>query len=153
MLYVFSEHFLLQYGFRLNNIKTLGPVALFPRAAYPWYIAKLEDINEQSLCIFYLVKPKIDTLIIGTGDQEVPKSVVRTILDVTRKHRINIEILSTDLACTTFNFLQTQDRMVGAALVPPLFINFDAEDLAATQARDGKLFSMEKMSITAKYSE
>lgn len=142
----FIKSFRSQYGFRLNdNIKTLGPIVLFPRAVFPWHISCLEDINEDSLCIFYLTQPRVDTLIIGTGDQPITREIGRTILEVTRKHRINIEILSTETACTTFNFLNQQGRMVAAALVPPRFIPFNDDDVIATQSRDNKLFSMDKM--------
>lgn len=128
-----------------GSIKTLGPIVLFPRCVFAWNIARIEDINEDSLCIFYMIQPKIDTLIIGTGDKPITPAIGRTILEVTRKHRINIEILSTETACTTFNFLNQQGRMVAAALVPPIDVHLDDDDAIATQARDNKLFSIEKM--------
>lgn len=92
-----------------------------------------------------MIQPKIDTLIISIGDQPITPAIGRTILEVTRKHRINIEILSTETACTTFNFLNQQGRMVAAALVPPTNVRLDDDDGIATQARDDKLFSIEKM--------
>lgn len=126
---------------------SIGPIVLFPRSVFPWKIERLEDINEDSLCIFYLTEPKVDTLIIGTGDQPVTKEIAQTILEVTRKHRINIEILSTETACTTFNFLCNEGRMVGAALLPPRNVAVNDDDWIATQARTGKLFSMDNMTL------
>lgn len=138
----------MQYGFRLNeNIKTLGPIILFPRAVFAWHISCLEDINEDSLCIFHMVQPKMDTVIIGIGDKPVTAKIAKAILEMTRKYGINIEILTTEVACTTFNFLNQQGRMVGAALVPPRNIKISDHDVIATADRDGKLFRAEEMDL------
>lgn len=130
-----------------DNIKTIGPIILFPRAVFAWHISDLDDINEDSLCIFQMVQPKMDTVIIGTGDQPTTPKIAKAILEITRKYRINVEILTTEMACSTFNFLNQQGRMVGAALVPPRNIKICEDDNIETQDRLGTLFRIEGMEI------
>lgn len=94
-----------------------------------------------------MVQPKMDTVIIGIGDKPVTAKIAKAILEMTRKYGINIEILTTEVACTTFNFLNQQGRMVGAALVPPRNIKISDHDVIATADRDGKLFRAEEMDL------
>lgn len=87
-----------QYGFRLNNhIQAIGPIILFPRAVFSWNIESVERINSDSLCIFSLIQPKVDTLIIGTGEFETTSHIGQNILEISHHHKINVEILSTEL--------------------------------------------------------
>ncbi|XP_023227952.1 NADH dehydrogenase [ubiquinone] 1 alpha subcomplex assembly factor 3-like [Centruroides sculpturatus] len=48
------------FGFRLNNnLFVLGPLAIFPRSVLQWNVKTVDDINENSLSLFYLLEPKI----------------------------------------------------------------------------------------------
>lgn len=141
-------------GFRLNQgFVVLGPVAVFPRSIISWNVSNVDDINEDSLCLFHLVQPKLETLLISVGDVAVPKETVRCILDLTRKHNINVQILSTEQACNTFNFLNQQGKMVAAAMIPPRAIYFSDDDVVATQARDREFGTFDSMHLLTSHKK
>lgn len=92
-----SNIFFIQYGFRLSNsICAIGPIVLFPRSVFHWNIESVAEISEESLCMFHIVTPKIDTLIIGAGDQQVQPAISKQIFNFMRKHKINVEIHPTE---------------------------------------------------------
>ena len=92
-----------QYGFTINGkIKAMGPIVIFPKTIYSWNVEDHNEINEKSLSLFNLLDPKIDILIIGTGDQysktdpELPKWLIKNKIT-------NFEILKTVLSKIKFN--------------------------------------------------
>lgn len=48
-----------------------------------------------------MIQPKVDTLIIGVGSDEVTKNIGTTILKFAHEYKINVEILSTELVSQT----------------------------------------------------
>lgn len=54
------------------------------------------------------------------------RKVVTHLANVIRKHKIQVEIMSSELACPTFNFLHSEGRFVAAGIIPP--IDVDGED-------------------------
>ena len=49
-----------EYGFRINNnIRIIGPIAIFPKTVYRWNVGDVTEINEKSLSLFKLLDPKI----------------------------------------------------------------------------------------------
>ncbi|XP_073848228.1 NADH dehydrogenase [ubiquinone] 1 alpha subcomplex assembly factor 3 [Musca autumnalis] len=128
-----------QFGFRMNNdMVVIGPVAVFPRSLLSWNVNSVEDINEESLSLFTALEPKIDVLILGIGDQTPSPNISKEILSFMRKYKINVEVLRTEQACATFNFLNAENRMVASALIPPLHISYNENDLMATSVRKFK---------------
>ena len=67
-----------------------------------------------------------DILVIGVGDpgNKIDPKVIQYI----SSKKINIEVLSTEKACATFNFLNSESRCVAGALIPPTNIKFYDED-------------------------
>ena len=59
----------------------------------------------------------VDILIVGVGEKSTTLDVVTQ--QLIRKKGINLEVLPTEHACTTFNFLNVEKRYVAAALIPP----------------------------------
>lgn len=115
-------------GFRLSNgFRILGPCVLFPRSVLHWAINGVQELNEQSLALFPILEPKLDILILGIGEHGAKYD--KNIIKYLRSHRINVEILPTDQACSTFNFLNAERRVVAAGLIPPTFLQFENEDL------------------------
>ncbi|KAM7342749.1 NADH dehydrogenase [ubiquinone] 1 alpha subcomplex assembly factor 3 [Cochliomyia hominivorax] len=122
-----------QYGFRMNNdMVVIGPVAVFPRSLLSWNVESMDDINEESLSLFTALEPKLDLLIIGIGDQTATPSFSKKILSFMKKYKINVEVLRTEQACATFNFLNAENRMVATALIPPLHISYNENDVLGT---------------------
>lgn len=111
-------------GFRLNNgLFIFGPVALFPKSALQWKVNSSFDITEEALSLFTLLEPKLDVLVIGLGD--AGETLDMTVVQQLRKRRIGVEMHPTPIACTTFNFLNVEDRNVAAAMIPPRHITGD----------------------------
>lgn len=92
-----------QFGFRINkHVQVIGPIVLFPRAVFAWHVESPQKIDFDSLMIFGMVQPKVDTLIIGIGSDETTKNIGATILKFAHEFKINVEILSTELVCYEF---------------------------------------------------
>lgn len=106
-------------GFKLSNTHgVVGPCILFPRTILSWNVANAKDITPESLTLFSLLEPKLDVLVLGIGDGSI-KADEQKILTFCRRLGINVEILNTEEACATFNFLNGERRHVAAALIPP----------------------------------
>jgi len=106
-------------GFKLANMyNIIGPCVLFPRTVLSWNVASAKDITPESLTLFSLLEPKLDVLVIGTGDGSCKPDTPK-IVAYCRRLGINVEILRTEEACATFNFLNGEYRHVAAALIPP----------------------------------
>ncbi|KAL5289040.1 hypothetical protein ACFFRR_009316 [Megaselia abdita] len=132
-----------QYGFRLNNdLVVMGPMAIFPKSVLSWNVNNHHDINEDSLSLFCALEPKIDLLVLGIGDVPVTPELSKRILGFMRKHKINIEILKTEQACATFNFLSAESRVVAAALIPPAHITVNENDMLQSKLRQESLYKV-----------
>lgn len=117
-----------QRGFKLNNgMRVLGPMAIFPKTVLGWDVGSSKDISPAALALFAILEPKPDILVIGVGDQG--QGVPRETIQFLRMRKINMEILATDHACTTFNFLNVEGRRVAAVLIPPTRIIWTDSDV------------------------
>ncbi|CAG7831768.1 unnamed protein product, partial [Allacma fusca] len=76
-------------------------------------------------------------LIIGCGSATTINSDTLTEI---RSKGLNLEVLSTEYACTTFNFLNVENRSVAAAMIPPHKIQFVDEDIIKSQRKKKELF-------------
>ncbi|XP_041081371.1 NADH dehydrogenase [ubiquinone] 1 alpha subcomplex assembly factor 3 [Polyodon spathula] len=79
-------------------------------------VGHYKDISEDSLSLFYLLEPKIEILVLGTGDRV--ERLDPRILGFMKK-RIAVEVQDTANACATFNFLTSERRITAARLIPP----------------------------------
>lgn len=109
-------------GFRLNNgLFILGPMVIFPNSVLSWNVGNDADITLDTLSLFLHLEPKPDVLVIGTGDINIMNSASDSrILELLHKENICAEVLPTERACATFNFLNSEKRFVAAALIPPM---------------------------------
>lgn len=128
-------------GFRLNNgLFVVGPVALFPQTILSWNVADDHEINEKSLSLFLNLAPRLDILLIGMGDsrqQQHQNQTKQNIMEMLRNlkpgDRPNIEVLPTEKAVTVYNFLTSEKRFVGAAMVPPTYYTPNLFDMYRTE--------------------
>lgn len=95
-----------------------------------WNIDNFEQIDKKTLSLFPLLDPKIDILVLGIGDQQASPKFQRNILEFMRTCNISVEVLSTEAACTTYNFLVSEGRMVAGALIPPQTLAVNEDDYA-----------------------
>ncbi|KAK7868391.1 hypothetical protein R5R35_013678 [Gryllus longicercus] len=130
-----------QMGFRLNNgMVVIGPMAIFPKTVLSWNIDSVTKVNEESLSLFCALEPKIDILILGVGDNQEFSTFNRNILKYMNQNKISVELLTTEQACTTFNFLNAERRYVAGALIPPNSLRVNEDDIAATKIRVKKIY-------------
>lgn len=131
-------------GFRLNNdMNIIGPMAIFPRTVLSWNVRSFKDMSEESLALFTILEPKLDILVLGTGDRTNDTTLFLMVVKFMRKHKINIEILPTEQAVSTFNFLNSEGRYVGGAFIPPDTIKTTEDDLIRAKVRRNQLYSLQ----------
>lgn len=77
-------------------------------------------MNENNLCLFSVLEPKLDVLVVGL-DMNYPATApfLKDIRAWFKKSDINAEILPIHHAVSTYNFLAAEGRFVAAALIPP----------------------------------
>ena len=108
-------------GFTIQGNKVFGSIAILPQGFYAWKVDTWKDITIESLQLFTVVVPRIEIILIGTGDRiEFMPPIIRQYF---RKHNIGMEVLDTRNACSTFNFLLEENRVVAAALIPPTYVS------------------------------
>ncbi|CAG0881822.1 unnamed protein product [Cyprideis torosa] len=116
-----------QLGFSLNNgTVVLGSMAVFPRTILSWNVPSLEDLTEESLSLFTMLEPKLDLLVLGTGDMKsrCPPHLLRFLIE----NGLSVEAQPTEQACCTFNFLNDEKRWVAAALIVPTHVVPNEDD-------------------------
>ncbi|XP_038219889.1 NADH dehydrogenase [ubiquinone] 1 alpha subcomplex assembly factor 3-like [Zerene cesonia] len=127
------------FGFRLNNgLTVLGPMAIFPRTVLSWQVHNADEITAESLTFFRLLVPKIDLVILGLDSKE--RQTLNSVFRASREAKLNVEILPTEHACSTFNFLNAEGRSVGAAMIPPKHIELNEDDMLVSKLHYGKLY-------------
>ncbi|PAA74886.1 hypothetical protein BOX15_Mlig006724g4 [Macrostomum lignano] len=129
---VFFERF-GRYGFKLSTgIFVLGPVLAFPKSVFSWRVSGTGDIGPASLSVLQVLYPRPDIFLLGKGDPtaNLDSSALNTWF---RELRINWEILPTEEALTTFNFLNSEGRHVAGAFLPPSMRDMYKEDLQALE--------------------
>ncbi|XP_017775130.1 PREDICTED: NADH dehydrogenase [ubiquinone] 1 alpha subcomplex assembly factor 3 [Nicrophorus vespilloides] len=132
-----------QVGFRLNNNMTvLGPMAIFARSVLSWNINSVDDITEESLSLFTTLEPKLDIIVIGIGDKPDNLNFYKRLVPILRKHRLSVEILPTEQACSTFNFLNSESRHVAGAMIPPYTLRTTDDDTLLSKLRYQNLYEM-----------
>ena len=110
-----------------------------------WNVEGPQDINEDSLSLFTILDPKIDVLIIGYGDNSSQSGkrtfpVDTSIIMKMRRKGINVELLTTENAIATYNYLVEEGRVVAAALIPPNHVKIVDQDVVDTKARRKQLY-------------
>lgn len=103
-------------GFIINGNQVVGPCALIPRAILQWKVLSYRDISYESLSLFRLLVPRIEILVLGTGDRV--ERLDPKLLKIMRENGVAVEVQDTPNACATFNFLTSERRLTAAALIP-----------------------------------
>jgi uncharacterized protein len=101
-------------GFRVSGIFFPGPVLIFPDHTTLWETAAptLEGLTP------LVAAGGIELILLGLGRRGAPvKPDLRAAL---RAKGIGIEAMDTGAACRTYSVLLAEDRLVAAALLPPV---------------------------------
>lgn len=64
------------------------------------------------------------------------------IISFMKKYNINVEVLPTEQACTTFNFLNGEGRIVAAALIPPCLMSVSETEYVRFQLDKKRVFEL-----------
>ncbi|XP_015258111.1 PREDICTED: NADH dehydrogenase [ubiquinone] 1 alpha subcomplex assembly factor 3 [Cyprinodon variegatus] len=104
-------------GFNIDGNRVFGPCAVIPPAILQWNVGSYKDITEESISLFHMLEPPIEILVLGTGTRV--ERIDPSVFALLKRKRIAVEVQDTPNACATFNFLNTERRLVAAGLIPP----------------------------------
>ena len=106
-------------GFRVAGRRHQGAVFLLPERSIPWDASAVSDITLESLVPVTDVSDDIEILLIGCGAsvQLIPASLRNTLQS---DFGISVDFMDTGAACRTYNVLRMDERLVAAALLPPI---------------------------------
>ncbi len=137
------------HGFRLNNATMVfGPMAIFPTCVLAWKgVLRPQDITAESLAVFALLHPRPEVVLVGAGDRGGLDALLggeqkdlRQRREVVRRLKstgLNVEVMATEHAVSTYNYLCQEGRAVGAALLPPDKVRMIRdEDIYAAKTRN-----------------
>jgi uncharacterized protein len=101
-------------GFQVSGLVYAGPVLVFTDRTMPWEnpavsAAGLAPVVEHG---------GVELVLIGFGKRGVP--VAPALRAALKAHGIGLEAMDTGAACRTYNLLLAEDRLVAAALLPPI---------------------------------
>lgn len=105
-----------------------------------WNVEDISDISEEAFSLFSVVEPKLDILVLGVGDKVDNFNFYKKLLPFSKKFKIPFEILPTDQACATFNFLNSEGRYVAGAMIPPKSIQATDDDQLRSKLRYQNLY-------------
>ena len=63
-------------GFTTQGNIVYGPVAFLPKSFYSWKVKYACDITIASLQLFTVVEPRVEILVIGTGEKQYLKDSI-----------------------------------------------------------------------------
>eukprot|EP00624_Nannochloropsis_granulata_P003391 evm.model.NODE_27169_length_92994_cov_27.080458.31 len=112
--------FLLGYdggGFEVRDINYRGSILAMPSACFLWKPRKVEEITPESLAALMVVRPPIEILVVGSGEDFVGRPLAPATLAFLAANGVAVEHMDTTSACSTFNILNQEDRRVAAALL------------------------------------
>src|SRR5882757_45506 len=102
-------------GFAFAEMSHRGSLLCLPDAIWAWPVARPDEINEVTLRRVIANAAKLDTLIVGTGNEIwIPPSWLRERL---RKVSVVIDAMQTGAAIRTYNIMIGERRRVAAALI------------------------------------
>lgn len=94
------------------------------------------------MSLFPLIEPKLDIIILGIGDKTKDLRFYTKLLPFAKKHKLNLEVLPTNQACSTFNFLTSEGRYVAGGFIPPQNIDTNEDDLLRTKLRYQRIYEV-----------
>ncbi|MEQ2181703.1 NADH dehydrogenase [ubiquinone] 1 alpha subcomplex assembly factor 3, partial [Goodea atripinnis] len=99
-------------GFNIDGNRVFGPCAVLPPAILQWNVGSYRDITEESISLFHMLEPPIGSRV---------EQINPLVLALLKRKRIAVEVQDTPNACATFNFLNSERRLVAAGLIPPSY--------------------------------
>jgi uncharacterized protein len=104
-----------KYGFNVNGIHMRGSILAFNNFTLLWNVQHVVAATPRSLAAVHMVRPKVEVLLVGTG--ETAEHVNPALYAYFSRRGVSIEAMTTTQAISTFNVLASEGRPVCAALV------------------------------------
>jgi uncharacterized protein len=101
-------------GFRVSGVVYSGPVLVFAEHTVRWENAV---VSPEGLAPV-IEHGGVELVLVGLGRRGAP--VAAALRAALKAHGIAIEAMDTGAACRTYNVLLAEDRLVAAALLPPV---------------------------------
>eukprot|EP01138_Halocafeteria_seosinensis_P015258 gb/GECG01015573.1/.p1 GENE.gb/GECG01015573.1/~~gb/GECG01015573.1/.p1 ORF type:complete len:185 (+),score=13.02 gb/GECG01015573.1/:1-555(+) len=108
-------HGMDDFGYQVNGIYMRGSVLCFPNFTLLWDVGKVTEITPQNLSPILIVRPRIEMLLIGTGEEM--KEVNPILFGHFARNGVAVEHMASKHAISTFNVLNQEGRGVAAALL------------------------------------
>ncbi|MCC7048498.1 MAG: Mth938-like domain-containing protein [Alphaproteobacteria bacterium] len=103
-------------GFTVTGTRHDGSIILFRDRVLPWPVARVEEIDADSLAaLVAAAAARVELLLLGCGARLVP--VAPDLRAALKARGIAVEPMDTGAACRTFNVLTAEERRVAAALI------------------------------------
>ncbi|KAF7487482.1 Hypothetical predicted protein [Marmota monax] len=80
-------------GFTINGNRVLGPCALLPHSVVQWNVGSHQNITEESFSLFWLLEPRIEIVVVGTGNRT--ERLHSKVLQAIRQRGIALEVQDT----------------------------------------------------------
>jgi uncharacterized protein len=101
-------------GFQVSGVIYTGPVLIFPDRTTPW---ETPTPTVEGLAPL-IAAGGIELILLGLGRRGTP--VAPTLRAALKARGLGVEAMDTGAACRTYNLLLAEDRLVAAALLPPV---------------------------------
>ena len=102
------------HGFRVSGIVYAGPVLVFADRTVLW---ENPQVSAEGLAPL-IGHGGVELVLIGLGKRGAP--VAPALRGALKALGIRVEAMDTGAACRTYNVLLAEDRLVAAALLPPI---------------------------------
>jgi uncharacterized protein len=101
-------------GFRVSGVVYPGPVLVFPDRTMIWEnpLVSIEGLTP------VIEHGGVELVLVGLGKRGAP--VATALRAALKACGIGIEAMDTGAACRTYSVLLAEDRLVAAALLPPI---------------------------------
>jgi uncharacterized protein len=101
-------------GFQVSGIVYSGPVLVFANRTTMW---TNPQVSTEGLAPV-IEHGEVELVLIGLGKRGAP--VAAALRAALKARGIGVEAMDTGAACRTYNVLLAEDRLVAAALLPPI---------------------------------
>jgi uncharacterized protein len=103
------------YGFRFGGLSHRGSLLCLPNGIWAWPAISTADITEASLEPVFAEASGIGIFLLGCGRE--PWIMPDALFERFRAWKINVEVVRTGTAVSTYNILLGEGRRIAAALI------------------------------------
>ena len=102
-------------GFSFGGMSHRGSLLCLPNGLWAWPVAQVADLNEAALAPVFAAASDIGLFLLGTGRDRwiMPDALRGRFYDL----KINLEMMRTGTAVSTYNILLGEGRRIAAGLI------------------------------------